>query len=57
MAVKLGEDYSLNEELQALDIQRAVFLLGHNADPDAVDLLEEVVDENTYTRVCVYMIR
>jgi len=55
-----------NEELQALGMQCAVFLLGHNAEPDAVDLLEELeivdriaelVDENTYARVCAYMIR
>jgi 26S proteasome regulatory subunit N1 len=31
-----------NEELQALGMQCAVFLLGHNAEPDAVDLLEEL---------------
>jgi len=55
-----------NEELQTLGMQCAVFLLGHNAEPDAVDLLEELeivdriaelVDENTYARVCAYMIR
>jgi hypothetical protein len=41
-------------------------LLNHNAEPDAVDLLEELeivdeivglVDENTFSRVCQYMIR
>jgi 26S proteasome regulatory subunit N1 len=55
-----------NEELQTLGMQCAVFLLGHNAEPDAVDLLEELeivgriaelVDEKTYARVCAYMIR
>jgi 26S proteasome regulatory subunit N1 len=55
-----------NEELQVLGMQCAVFLLGHNAEPDAVDLLEELeivdriaelVDENTYARICAYMIR
>jgi 26S proteasome regulatory subunit N1 len=55
-----------NEELQALGMQCAVFLLGHNAEPGAVDLLEkleivdriaELVDENTYARVCAYIIR
>ena len=62
--VKVVIDAS-NEELQALGMQCAVFLLGHNAEPDAVDLLEEleivdrpaVVDEKTYARVCAYMIR
>ena len=57
---------ALNEELHALEMQCTVFLLGHNAGPDAVDLLEEpkimdriveLVDENTYARVCAYMIR
>jgi 26S proteasome regulatory subunit N1 len=52
-----------NEELQALGIQCAKFLLGHNAEPDAVDLMEELeivdqiaelADDNTYARVCIY---
>ncbi|KAI0711277.1 armadillo-type protein [Earliella scabrosa] len=54
------------DDLRALAMQCATFLLQHNAEPDAVDLLEEleivdkivdVVDENTYERVCQYMIR
>ena len=54
------------EDLRALALQCATFLLQHNAEPDAVDLLEELeivdkivdlVDENTYERVCQYMIR
>ncbi|GLB39111.1 putative 26S proteasome regulatory complex, non-ATPase subcomplex, Rpn1 subunit [Lyophyllum shimeji] len=54
------------EDLRALARQCATFLLGHNAEPDAVDLLEELeivddivklVDENTFDRVCQYMIR
>ena len=54
------------EDLHALAKQCATFLLGHNAEPDAVDLLEEMeivneiatlVDENTYSRVCQYMVR
>ncbi|RDX54613.1 26S proteasome regulatory complex, non-ATPase subcomplex, Rpn1 subunit [Lentinus brumalis] len=54
------------EDLQALAIECATFLLQHNAEPDAVDLLEEleivdrivdIVDDNTYERVCQYMIR
>ncbi|KAG6873884.1 hypothetical protein C0995_009663 [Termitomyces sp. Mi166 len=49
------------EDLRSLARQCAVFFLGHNAEPDAVDLLEEMeiikdivplVDENTYSRVC-----
>lgn len=54
------------DDLRVLGKQCAVFLLGHNAEPDAVDLLEELeivdeiaelVDENTFGRVCQYMIR
>ncbi|KAJ7849310.1 26S proteasome regulatory complex non-ATPase subcomplex Rpn1 subunit [Mycena leptocephala] len=54
------------EDLRALAKECAVFLIGHNAEPDAVDLLEELeivdevaqlVDDNTYNRVCQYMIR
>ena len=53
-------------DLRTLAIECATFLLQHNAEPDAVDLLEEleivdrivdIVDENTYERVCQYMIR
>lgn len=80
LAAELGEEYTARieeqtedgiglgtmEELHALSMQCAAFLLGHNAEPDAVDLMEEVeivdrltelVDENTYARVCQYMIR
>lgn len=54
------------EELRALAKECATFLLSHNAEPDAVDLMEEMeiidelaelVDENTYGRVCQYMLR
>ena len=54
------------EDLRKLAKQCARFFLDHNAEPDAVDLLEELeiideitllVDENTYGRVCQYMIR
>lgn len=53
------------EELRTLALECAKFLLQHNAEPDAVDLLEELemidqivglVDENTFARVCQYMI-
>lgn len=80
LAAELGEEYTERiesqqdaakalgtvEELHALAMECAKFLLGHNAEPDAVDLLEELeivdrivelVDENTYGRVCQYMIR
>lgn len=54
------------DELRSLAMECAKFLLAHNAEPDAVDLLDEleiaerlaeVVDENTYARVCAYMLR
>lgn len=54
------------EDLHALAIECAKFLLLHNAEPDAVDLLEELeiadrlaglVDNNNYARVCRYMLR
>lgn len=54
------------DDLRDLATKCAIFLLAHNAEPDAVDLLEEMeivetivplVDENTYARVCQYMIR
>ncbi|KAF8215753.1 hypothetical protein K438DRAFT_1799358 [Mycena galopus ATCC 62051] len=54
------------EDLRALAAECAVFLIGHNAEPDAVDLLEEpeivdeiaqLVDDNMYNCVCQYMIR
>ncbi|TFK49449.1 26S proteasome regulatory complex non-ATPase subcomplex Rpn1 subunit [Heliocybe sulcata] len=54
------------EALRSLGMECAAFLLQHNAEPDAVDLMEELeiverivelVDENTFGRVCQYMIR
>jgi 26S proteasome regulatory subunit N1 len=53
------------DDLKALAMQCATFLLGHNAEPDAVDLLVELeivdrivelVDDNTFGRVCAYMV-
>jgi 26S proteasome regulatory subunit N1 len=80
LAAELGEEYTARteetlpvdtqlgtiEELHTLGLRCAAFLLAHNAEPDAVDLLEELeivariaelVDENTYSRVCQYMLR
>ncbi|CAK5272385.1 unnamed protein product [Mycena citricolor] len=54
------------EELRSLAKECSVFLIMHNAEPDAVDLLEEMeivdeianlVDKDTFTRVCQYMVR
>ena len=53
------------DDLRALSLECASFLLQHNAEPDAVDLLEELeivdrivdlVDDNTFARVSQYMI-
>ncbi|KAJ7455012.1 hypothetical protein B0H11DRAFT_2287828, partial [Mycena galericulata] len=53
------------EDLRALGKECAVYWIRHNAEPDAVDLLEELeivheiaqlVDDNMYDRVCQYMI-
>ncbi|EGO03572.1 hypothetical protein SERLA73DRAFT_83636 [Serpula lacrymans var. lacrymans S7.3] len=71
LAAELGEEYPIKmpgtiDDLKGLAAQCAKFFLGHNAEPDAVDLLEELemvdriaalVDENTYARVCAYMVR
>jgi 26S proteasome regulatory subunit N1 len=49
-----------------LALEIVPFFLKHNAEADAVDLLLELeaidklpqhVDENTYARVCLYMVR
>ena len=81
LAAELSEEYTFREQEEQLEMkttvgsiddlkllatQCAAFLLGHNAEPDPVDLLQELeiadglvdlVDENTYARVCLYIIR
>lgn len=72
LALEIGQDYQkrLNEdqdadELTALALNLTPFFLKHNAEADAVDILSELemieqiadhVDENTYQRVCLYMV-
>ncbi|KAH7104979.1 26S proteasome regulatory complex, non-ATPase subcomplex, Rpn1 subunit [Auriculariales sp. MPI-PUGE-AT-0066] len=79
LAAELGEEYNLRteqpdtptnvnadpERLQGLAIECANFLLRHNAEADAVDLLNELevidrivelVDKDTFGRVCIYMV-
>lgn len=72
IANELGGEYSsrkeageATEELTKLAITCSKFLLAHNAEADAVDLLEELesiqeivelVDVNTFGRVCIYMV-
>jgi hypothetical protein len=82
LAAELGSEYTIRQEaaterdaelspsdvadLRELGKQCSVFFLGHNAEADAVDLLEELecievlkelVDKDTYARVCLYMVR
>lgn len=53
------------EDLRSLATECATFLIHHNAEPDAVDLMEELeivdklvdlVDDNTFARVCQYLL-
>lgn len=72
LALEIGQDYQkrmLDDEDQQelIDLARSLvpYFLSHNAEADAVDLLSELemisempkyVDENTYPRVCLYMV-
>ncbi|KAF8324345.1 26S proteasome regulatory complex non-ATPase subcomplex Rpn1 subunit [Cantharellus anzutake] len=72
LAAELGAEYTIRiessedtTELRELAYVCAMFLLEHNAEADAVDLLEELecvgkieglVDKNTFARVCTYMV-
>lgn len=72
LAAELGEEYAVCrqeersvDDLVALGLRLVPFLLTHNAESDAVDLLLELesiskiidhVDANTYQRVCLYMV-
>lgn len=61
----LGSNEDLINQLIKLAMQIVPFFLAHNGEADAVDLLLEIenidklpqfVDENTFTRVCLYMV-
>ncbi|KAL8283569.1 hypothetical protein RQP46_005672 [Phenoliferia psychrophenolica] len=72
LAAELGEEYLVRslaqgdtKNLLALGLRLVPFLLTHNGEADAVDLLLELesiesiiphVDDNTYARVCLYMV-
>ncbi|GAA5878862.1 hypothetical protein JCM8547_001492 [Rhodosporidiobolus lusitaniae] len=72
LAAELGEEYDARRaagestaDLLALGLRLVPFLLSHNGEADAVDLLLELeaieeivqhVDSNTYPRVCLYMV-
>ena len=62
---RLNEDKS-TENLTELALSLVPFFLSHNAEADAVDILSELemieqimnyVDEDTYKRVCLYIVR
>ena len=72
LALEIGEDYQQRmmddvEHQDLVDLAHSLvpYFLSHNADADAVDLLSELerieeipqyLDENTYPRVCLYMV-
>ena len=72
LALELGQDYQrrLGDDEDPQDLIKLTetlvpYFLGHNAEADAVDLLSELeliqeipqwLDENTYARVCLYMV-
>ncbi|KAL8657574.1 MAG: hypothetical protein Q9226_001784 [Calogaya cf. arnoldii] len=72
LALEIGQDYNRRtmddeDSQELLDLARTLVphFLSHNAEADAVDLLSELeriqevpqyLDENTYSRVCLYMV-
>lgn len=73
LSAELGSEYTIRSEgsqdtaeLLELGTECAKFLISHNAEADAVDLLEELesvhiigdlVNQDTFARVCAYMLR
>ena len=72
LALEIGQDYQrrMTDDVEAdelIDLSRSLvpYFLKHNAEADAVDLLSELeripeimdyLDENTFQRVCLYMV-
>ena len=72
LALEIGQEYQnrINDETSVQDLidlslSLIPYFLSHNAEADAVDLLSELemieeiprfLDENTYARVCLYMV-
>lgn len=72
LSLEIGKEYQRRaaededaEDLVDLGLSLIPFFLKHNAEGDAVDLLSEIervkdvpkyVDENTFSRVCLYMV-
>lgn len=73
LALEIGREFQkrLNnddstDDIIDLSLALVPFFLKHNAEADAVDILSELemidqiekyLDENTYARVCLYMVR
>ncbi len=73
LALEIGQEYQKRvtderpyQDLVDLAISLVPFFLSHNAEADAVDILSELemieeipkfLDEDTYARVCLYMVR
>jgi 26S proteasome regulatory subunit N1 len=73
LALEIGQEFQtrLNDDkstddLTDLAIALVPYFLKHNAEADAVDILSELemieqiveyLDENTFSRVCLYMVR
>src|SRR4051794_19449828 len=73
LSTEIGQEYVyrtekelVTDDLMTLALEIVPFFLKHNAEADAVDLLLELeaidqlpqyVDEDTYARVCLYMVR
>ncbi|CAK4030457.1 26S proteasome non-ATPase regulatory subunit 2 [Lecanosticta acicola] len=72
LALEIGQEYQKRldddngtDEIMKLVLTLVPFFLSHNAEADAVDILSELemiesikdhLDENTYARVCLYMV-
>ena len=72
LALEIGKEYQKRlaeeadvDELVELGLSLVPFFLKHNAEADAIDLLSEIerikditkyLDENTFSRVCLYMV-
>jgi 26S proteasome regulatory subunit N1 len=72
LALEIGEEYQKRmddeapiDDLRSLAFELVPFFLKHNAEADAVDILSELeeieriieyLDENIYSRVCLYMV-
>lgn len=73
LALEIGQEYQKRvtderpyQDLVDLAVSLVPFFLSHNAEADAVDILSELemieeipkfLDEDTYARVCLYMVR